>query len=197
MDQQRSDEWFEARLGKITASSVNKLITSQGKPSTQAQGYINQLIAEAVTGERPEQHTTEAMERGIAMEPQAVAWYELATGYEVEETGFHVHPDIACGASPDGLIGSEGIIEIKTPLMHNHVATIRANRVPAQYVGQIQMQLWVTGRSWADFLSYSDKLPPVIIRVQRDNDFIDLMAEQVKKAADTIQKEVKRIKEMV
>lgn len=193
--EQRSDEWYEARLGIPTASSFNKLITSTGKPSSQAQGYINQLIAEAVTGKRPEGHTSEAMQRGIEMEADALQWYELLTDNRVENTGFWRHPDVACGASPDGLVGLEGLIEIKCPLPHNHVKYVRANKVPSEYVPQVQGQLWVLDRKWCDFLSYNEDLPPMLIRVTRDEEFIKALAEQVRNASQIIEEEAKKLKE--
>lgn len=195
--EQRTDEWYEARLGIPTASSFNKLISSTGKPSTQAQGYINQLIAEAVTGKRPESFTSEAIERGIELESQALAWYEFAQDVTVEETGFHRHKSIACGCSPDGLVGDTGLIEIKCPLPHNHVAYLRAEKVPAQYMPQVQGQLWVMEREWCDFLSFHPDLPAMLIRVERDEKFIELLAAEVTKASETIEKEVAKLKEQM
>lgn len=193
--EQRTDEWFKARLGIPTGSSFSKLITSQGKPSSQAATYINTLIAERVTGERPETHTSEAMQRGTDMEPDAIAWYELITDNEVTETGFHRHPVVACGASPDGLVGDKGLIEIKCPLPHNHVKYVRANKLPSEYVPQVQGQLWVLDRAWCDFVSYHPQLPPMLIRVTRDEEFIEALAEQVRKASEIIEEEAKKLKE--
>ena len=194
--EQRSDEWFNARLGIPTASSFNKLITSTGKPSTQAATYINTLIAERVTGERSETHTSPAMERGTELEADAVAWYELLTDNVVVETGFHRHPDVACGASPDGLVGDgEGCLEIKCPMASTHVANLRKNAVPSQYVPQIQGQMWVLGLKWCDFVSYHPQLPPTLIRVTRDEGFIEALAEQVRKASNIIEEEATKLLE--
>ena len=193
--EQRTDEWYKARLGIPTASSFNKLITSTGKPSSQAQTYINQLIAEAVTGKRPEQITTPAIERGIALESEAIEWYTLLTDRTVEETGFWRHPKVDCGASPDGLIGDEGLLEVKSPLPHNHVKYVRANKVPSEYVPQVQGQLWVLDRKWCDFLSYHNELPPMLIRVTRDEGFICKLAEEVAKASEIVKVEASKLKE--
>lgn len=192
--EQRSDEWYAARLGIPTASSFNKLITSTGKPSSQAQGYINQLIAERVTGRRAETHTSPAMERGVELEPDAVAWYELMTDQEVTETGFHRHPEIDCGASPDGLVG-EGLLEIKCPLSHTHVKFVRANKLPSEYLPQVQGQLFVLDRPWCDFVSFHPELPPMLIRVERDEQFIEALASILRETSDVVSRESQKLME--
>lgn len=192
--EQRSEEWYAARLGIPTASSFNKLITSTGKPSSQAQGYINQLIAERVTGRRPESHTSEAMQRGIEMEADAVAWYELMTDQEVTETGFHRHPEIDCGASPDGLVG-EGLLEIKCMLAHNHIACLRKEAVPSTYIPQVQGQLFVLDRPWCDFVSFHPELPPMLIRVERDEQFIEALASILRETSDVVSRESQKLME--
>lgn len=196
MEQQRTEGWYQERLGIPTASSFNKLITSTGKPSSQAQTYINQLIAEAVTGNRPEQITTPAIERGIALESEAIEWYTLLTDRTVEETGFWRHPEIDCGASPDGLVG-EGLLEVKCPINSTQVATLRKKTVPSQYVPQIQGQMWVLNKPWVDFLSYSNELPPFLVRVTRDEPYIAKLAEEVAKASAAVKAETSKLKEML
>ena len=110
--EQGSEEWLRARLGVPTASCYSKLITTQGKRSAQAEGYINELIGQRITGEIPETFKSEAMERGNELEPQARAYYELVTDNDVEEVGLILN-DIGAGCSPDGLIGDDGGLEIK------------------------------------------------------------------------------------
>ena len=109
---QGSDEWLQSRLGKPTASNFGKLITPTGKPSTSAEGYINDLIAQKITGELPEFYTNEAMARGNELEPAAKAMYEFMHGVEVVEVGLCLHDEFECGASPDGLVGDDGLVEI-------------------------------------------------------------------------------------
>lgn len=196
-DLQRTDEWYKARLGRPTASSYSKLIGAQGKPSTQAQGYINQLIAEAMTGERQESHTTPAMQRGIELEGNAIAFYELERDVEVVESGFVVHKDLNTGCSPDGLVGNEGLLEIKCPSPHTHVKYLRAGKLPSEYKPQVMGQMWVMERDWCDFLSYHPDMPCLLIRVERDEEYINLLAEQVRIACETIEKEVKTLKEQM
>ena len=194
--EQRSDEWFKARLGRPTGSSYSKLITSQGKPSTSAQAYINQLIAERLTGTRHEIKTTDAMQRGIEMEADAVAWYEFEREVDVVDAPFVLHADLDTGASPDGFVGDDGLLEIKCPSDHTHVKYLRAGKLPAEYKPQVMGQLWVTGRSWCDFLSYHPTMPKLLIRVERDHEYIGLLEAEVRKAVETIANEVKKLKEL-
>ena len=105
--EQGSEEWLRARLGVPTASCYSKLITSQGKSSAQAEGYINELIGQRITGEIPETFKSDAMERGNELEPQARAYYELVTDNNVEEVGLIIN-EIGAGCSPDGLVGDDG-----------------------------------------------------------------------------------------
>ena len=192
-DEQGSQEWLLSRLGKVSASSVSKLIGAQGKPSTQAQGYINQLIAETITGELPEQYTNSAMERGNELEPDARRLYEFLTDSEVVEVGFCLHDTIAAGFSPDGLVGDDGGLEIKCPAPHTHVEYIRSGKVPTKYIPQIQMALWISDRKWWDFMSYHPKIEPLIVRVERDDAYIEKLAQAVTQAAMVIDKEVERL----
>lgn len=192
-DEQGSQEWLLSRLGKVSASSVSKLIGAQGKPSTQAQGYINQLIAETITGELPEQYTNSAMERGNELEPDARRLYEFLTDLEVVEVGFCLHDTIAAGFSPDGLVGDNGGLEIKCPQPHTHVEYLRAGKLPSKYKPQVMMALWISDRKWWDFMSYHPKMSPLIVRVERDQDYIDKLAKAVNEAAKVIDSEVERL----
>jgi hypothetical protein len=165
---QGSDEWLQSRLGKPTASNFGKLITPTGKPSASADGYINELIAQRITGELPEFYTNSAMERGNELEPAAKALYEFTYGVEVVEAGLCLHDEFDCGASPDGLVGDDGGLEIKCPLPHNHIAYLRSGDVTTKYIPQIQGCLWITGREWWDFMSYHPAMEDLIVRVYRD-----------------------------
>jgi len=193
--EQGTQEWLTSRLGCPSGSGFDKLITSTGKPSTQSEGYINQLIAESITGKPTEFKVTEAMERGTELEPMARNFYELASA-EVQEVGFCMHDVLRCGVSPDGLVGEDGGLEIKCPAPHNHVAYLREGKLPTKYKQQVMGCLWVTGRDWWDFVSYHESMPALIVRVHRDEDFINALATEVAKAVDTIEIEVNRLKEM-
>ena len=195
--EQGTQEWLNSRLGCPSGSGFDKLITSGGKSSTQAEAYINQLIAELMTGQTTEVKVTEWMQRGTDLEPLARNFYELSSGNDVEEVGFCKHDTLECGVSPDGLIiGESGGLEIKCPTPATHIAYLRAGVLPSKYKQQVQGCMWVTGRDWWDFMSYHERMPALIVRVERDDDYIKLLAEEVSKAVDTIQSEVNRLRKM-
>ena len=194
--EQGTPEWLQSRLGCPSGSGFDKLITATGKPSTQAEGYINQLIAELLTGETTYVKKTEWMERGNQLEPDARHYYELATGNTVVETGFCKHDQLECGISPDGIIGDNGLIEIKCPSPSVHVAYIRAGVLPTKYKQQVQGQMWITERDWCDFLSYHPSMPALLVRVERDDEYIKLLEAVVKHACETIQTQYQKLKEL-
>lgn len=186
---QGSQEWLQSRLGKPTASNFGKLITPTGKPSASADGYINELIAQRITGELPEFYTNAAMERGNELEPAAKALYEFTNGVEVVQAGLCLHDTLDCGASPDGLVGDNGGLEIKCPLPHNHIAYLRSGDVTTKYIPQIQGCLWITGREWWDFMSYHPAMEDLIVRVYRDEAYIKKLADAVTSAVEIIETE--------
>jgi len=156
--EQRTDEWFAARLGKVTASKISDVMM---KPTTAGyQNYRAQLICERLTGEATESFTSAAMQHGTDTEPQARAMYTLLTGLDVEEVGFIDNPTIAMsGASPDGLVGDKGLVEIKCPQPANHIKTLTGANISRNYMLQMQWQMVCTGREWCDFVSFSPALP--------------------------------------
>jgi len=186
--EQRSPEWFAARLGIPTASNFAKLIASTGKPSTSADGYINELIAERITGIRQEIKVSEAMQRGTDMEPEARSFFELVTGYQVIDAPLCLHDTLDAGASPDGFIMHSQILEIKCPSAHTHVEYLRGGKLPAKYIPQVQGQLWITGRESCHFLSYHPDFKPLLVVVDRDEEFIKKMEIEVMDALDRINK---------
>lgn len=194
--EQGTQGWLTSRLGCPSGSGFDKLITSVGKPSTQSEAYINQLIAEVMTGNTTEVKVTEWMQRGTEMEPMARNFYSLASGNSVQEVGFCKADDLECGVSPDGLIGDDGGLEIKCPHPGTHVAYLREGKLPTKYKQQVMGCLWITGRQWWDFVSYHEEMPALIVRVERDEEFIDLLANEVAKAVDTIASEVNRLRKM-
>ena len=172
--EQGSPEWLKLRLGIPTASEFHKIITPGGKASKQADAYANKLVAEFMAGEPVEAFETPWMVRGRELEADAVSFYELHKGIETKKVGFCVNN--GCGASPDRLIGEDGLLEVKCPAPSTHVEYLINQKLDEDYWPQIQGQIFVTGRDWADILSYHPKLPPVIIRVERDVDFINNLA---------------------
>lgn len=172
--EQRSPEWFEARLGKATASRVADIIarTKTGWGASRA-NYLAELVAERLTGTSAEKFTNGAMQWGTETEPEARAAYSFRQDVDVIEVGFVDHPTIAMsGASPDGLIGEDGLLELKCPNTGTHIATLLGQSVPSKYLCQMQWQLACTGRAWCDFASYDPRLPEAmrlfVQRVHRD-----------------------------
>ena len=194
-DLQRTDEWFKDRMGRVTASQFSRLITPTGKPSTSAEGYINEILAQIFTKKLPESFTNAHIERGIELEPHALAWFEFETDIEVTESGFIKHPELEAGCSPDGLIGDNGGIEIKCPAPHTHIQYLKDGVLPAKYKAQVQGSMWVTGRDHWWFLSYQPDMKNLLIKVARDQEYIDLLSAEVEKACAKITKDIEMIKE--
>lgn len=186
--EQGSDAWHKARIAIPTASNFDKIITPTGKASTQARKYMLTLAVEAVTGLREESYQSSAMLRGVELEPQARAFYEFTTGNQVEKTGFIFNDEKSFGCSPDGLVGDDGLIEIKCPLAHTIAEYLLDGEAPSEYVPQIQGQLLITGRKWTDFLAYFPNLKPLLIRVERDEVYI----AKLKELLDNFNKELKQ-----
>ena len=175
---QRTDEWFAARAGRVTASRIADLMArTKTGPSASRANYLAQLVAERLTGEVEQGFTSAAMQHGIDTEAEARNAYEFITGSTVTETGFFVHPSINwAGASPDGLVGDDGLIEIKCPNTSTHITTLRGGSVPDKYIKQMQFQMACTGRNWCDFASFDPRLPLQmrmhVTRVNRDETLI-------------------------
>ena len=180
--EQRSPEWFQARLGIPTASSFDRLITSTGKPSASADNYINQLVAERVTGVAVEVKVTDAMQRGIDLESQARSLFEFITDLVVTEAPLCLHDILDAGASPDAFIGDDALLEIKCPSAHTHVEYLRDGCLPSKYIAQVQGQLWITGKAKAHFLSYHPGFKPLMVVVNRNEVFITKLETEVVKA---------------
>ena len=188
--EQGSPEWFEARLGIPSASMFSKIVTTKGVWSTQADSYINQLVAERLTGEREEIYQSHHMIRGTELEPEARDMYCLVKDVEVQEVGFCLHDTLKAGCSPDGLIGEEGGLEIKAPAPATHVEYLRGGVLPSRYKQQVMGCLWITQREWWDFVSYHPNMKPLIVRVERDEEYIAALEECVTKAVNLIEENV-------
>jgi len=182
---QGTDEWFAARLGKVTASRVADVIakTKTGY-SASRDNYMAQLVCERLTGQKGESFSNAAMQWGTETEPKAREAYMAARFEIVEEVGFVNHPTIeAAGASPDGLVGALGLIEIKCPNTATHIDTLLSQTVPSKYITQMTWQMVCTGRHWCDFVSYDPRLPAelqlFIKRVEYDPVFGAMLEKEV------------------
>jgi putative phage-type endonuclease len=159
---QRSPEWFAARLGRLTGSRAEDMLSSiKTGESAKRRDYRMELVTERLTGRPAEDGYSNAdMQRGIELEPEARAAYEAHTGVLVDQTGFLAHDELMAGCSLDGSVeGFAGILEIKVPRSANHFATMRAGGVPAKYLPQVTHNLWLTGAQWCDFASYDPRFP--------------------------------------
>jgi putative phage-type endonuclease len=172
---QGSLEWVQARLGKVTASRVADVIakTKTGWGASR-KNYMAELIAERLTGQPGDTYTNAAMQWGLDTEPQARAAYEFFRDATVEEVGFVEHPTIPMtGASPDGLVGENGLVEIKCPNTATHIDTLLSETIPAKYVTQMQFQMACVGRKWCDYVSFDPRMPEhlrlFVKRVEHDD----------------------------
>jgi len=181
---QGSPEWHALRIGKVTASRVSDVVakTKTGWGASRA-NYMAELIAERLTGEPAEKFTNAAMAWGTEKEPDARAAYEFFRDAQVSEIAFVDHPVIGMtGASPDGLVGDHGLVEIKCPNTATHLDTLLTQAIPSKYVTQMLWQMACTGRQWCDFVSYDPRLPETmslfVKRVDRDDrEIADLEAK--------------------
>lgn len=160
----------------------------------QRKNYMAQLTIERLTGEQQEIYTNAAMEWGTETEPVARLQYSLVTGNEVEETGLWMHDEIECGASPDGFVNHDGLVEIKCPNTATHIETLSLGKLPTQYRAQVQGQLWITERQWCDFVSFDPRMPEnaqmIIIRVERDDQYIEQLKHEIEKFLEEVESQV-------
>ena len=184
-DDQRTEEWFAQRLGKVTASKVADLMAkTKSGYSASRDNYMAQLVVERITSTKAESYSNAAMDWGTAQEPFARAAYEAFTGFMVEEVGFVQHPTIAwAGASPDGLVGDDGLVEIKCPNTATMIDTLLTGKVPQKYYIQMQMQMACTQRAWCDYVVFDPRMPTkaqlFVKRVPRDFAFIAEMEAEI------------------
>jgi len=180
--EQRSPEWYALRLGKPTASEFSRIVTPTGRPSASLKGYAAQLAAELFVGHQIGWDGSAWTERGKEMEHDAVKLYAFARDCDVERVGFVTDDAGQIGCSPDGFIGADGMIEVKSIKAENHVAAIMqwrdTGKVPADYLPQTQGQLLLTGRAWCDLVLFSPELPLLIIRQEPLPWYGEVLAEQ-------------------
>jgi len=186
-DEQRIEEWFTARLGKVTASRVNDVMakTKTGY-SASRDSYMTQLVLERITQTKAEGFTSQAMQWGVEQEIYALAAYQAHCGWDTDAVGFVPHPTIEmAGASPDALVGDDGVVEVKCPESKGMLETLLTKKVPAKYFAQMQFQLSCTGRQWADYVVFDPRMPPkaqlFVTRIPRDNAFITEMEAEIVK----------------
>lgn len=177
--EQGTTEWAQARLGIPTASQFHRILTPKTmKLSSQADGYMCQLLAEQLLGEAQDDATSGLMLRGTLLEQRAVSYYELQTECDTVPVGFVMRDDKRVGASPDRFVGKDGLLEIKVPSAKNHLEYMLDDE-GVGYRAQVQGQLWIAEREWCDTLSYNPELPPALVRQNRDEKFIKALAETV------------------
>jgi putative phage-type endonuclease len=198
--EQRSEEWFQARLGLVTASRVaDVLAKTKSGESASRRNYKIQLVSERLTGERQETYINQAMQDGIDREQFARDRYVQQFG-EVEEVGFVKHPTLEAGASPDGMVGDDGIIEIKCPMGSTHTETLMTQDIPSKYVPQVQFQLLVTGRKWCDFVSYNPMFPEhlqvFVKRIEADPVYQKELESEVRKFLEEVDDVINKLKEI-
>jgi hypothetical protein len=195
--EQGTQEWLDARLGRPSASQFHKLIKSNGKPSASASDYINTMVVERISGMSTPVFVTDWMTRGNELEPDARNLYSLITDNEVEEVGFILDDSGEFGCSPDGLVSENGKpvggLEIKCPAPGNHKTWSKKKVCPTKHYAQVQGCMWICQRDWWDFMSYHPDMDAFIVRVERNQEFIDKLAEEVDKAVTEIISETRNL----
>lgn len=181
---QGSDEWFKARCGVVTASRFADVMASVRSGEAAARyNYKAEIIAERLTGLPTESYTNAAMQWGIDHEDEARKVYEAITKKTVIQSGLTKHATLEAGASLDGEVDDDGTIEIKCPNTATHIQTLLSGEMPKKHYPQVQGQLWIKNRKWCDFVSYDprldDKNAIFIKRVERDDEYIKLLEDNV------------------
>lgn len=182
---QRSAEWLAARRGLPTASQFSKIVTASGKPSSQAAKYMAELLAEHFLDCSLSNIEDDWLMRGTDLEESAIAAYEMCHDVDTTPVGFVLEESGTCGCSPDRLIGENGGLEIKCPGPAQHILYM-LNDFGSAYKQQVQGCLWICEREWWDIQSYNPDLPPAVLRVHRDDEFIQRLSEQVQGFADQL-----------
>ena len=188
---QNTDEWMELRRGKFTASAFRDLFMKE--TTATYRNSIYKVVYERLTGEQPESFSNDYMQRGHELEPLARREYELQTFETVKDGGFFELNEWI-GASPDGLIGDDGLLEIKCPAYSTMIQYLIDQKLPTQYIKQVHGQLYVTGRKYCSFACYHPKLKMMIIRVERDEEIINDIKNKLIASIDLVKKIIQQIK---
>ena len=193
---QRSDEWKTARLGRLNGSRAADMLATlkSGGEAASRRDLRTALVLERICGVSQENGYVNAdMERGIQLEPDALAAYEAQTGSLVQPVGYCVHESLMCGVSPDGLVGDDGLVEVKCPRSANHLSYLKAQSVPKEHLPQLVHQLWITGRAWCDFCSFDERFPEplrlFVARYQRNDIELATYEKVVRAFLDEVQAE--------
>lgn len=176
---QGTREWLELRAGIPTASEFGKILTPTGKLSESSEPYMHALIAERLMGHPRVEFMSTWMNRGNQMEAEAVDYYEFQCDCETSRVGFVTNDEQTVGASPDRVVGDDGLLEIKVPKDETHVGYLLRKPADKKYYPQLQGQLWITERKWVDILSYHPEMPMALVRVERDEAYIDSLRKVV------------------
>lgn len=199
MADQGSDEWKRMRLGKVTASRIADMLskTKTGWGASRA-NYRSQLVSERLTGAFTDSYVSAAMEWGTETEAEARDAYSFMTATDVVPIDFVPHPSIGmAGCSPDGLIGDDGLVEIKCPNTATHIETLLGRSVPGKYRQQMMFQMACTGRRWCDFVSYDPRMPEdmrlFVSRLHRDDAAISEMESEVVKFLSEVESTVAQL----
>ena len=185
---QYSDEWWAVRLGLPTASQFSRIVKGDGSRSTQRTAYLYECAAVRITGIYKESFSSAAMDEGTAREAISRKIYAMEREAFVSEVGFCVSDCGRYGASPDGIIEGTGVLELKNPSAHTHVGYLMKGKLPSAYKQQVFGELLVTGCNWADFMSYSPGLPLFILRVERDEEFMKKLEDELIAFSDDLDK---------
>ena len=199
--EQRSTEWFAARCGSLGASQLNEaLATTKNGWGASRENIKNRIIAERLTGTPTETFQNAAMIWGVETEDQARKAYESETGTFVEELGIAFHPTLKhTHASPDGLVGEDGLLEIKCPNTTTHIETLKSQKVPSKYMNQMLWQMRCVDRQWCDYVSFDPRLPEhlqlFIKRVDRDDAAIAELEAKVAEFLTEVSREIDALNE--
>jgi putative phage-type endonuclease len=199
MIEQGTDAWRALRVGKVTASRVADIIrkTKTGFSTSRA-NYMAELVAEKLTGIPAPHFNSAPMQWGTDNEPNARSAYEFKTACEVTPVGFVVHPVIRdSGASPDGFVGTDGLVEFKCPLTATHIDTLLSGKIDPDYITQMQWQMACTGRKWCDWVSFDPRMPEslklFVQRVERNDERIAELETAVRDFLDELAKKLAQL----
>lgn len=200
---QGSEEWVQARIGKITGSRAGDVMArlKNGSKAAAYENYLYELVCETLSGQMADGFVSKPMQRGIDLEATARMAYEVETGRDVELCGLIDHPRIRrFAASPDGLVGAHGCVEIKCPNTSTHVGFLKTGVPSKQYWWQMQAQMACAGRAWCDFVTFDDRMPePLqigVVRVHRDREAIKSLQEAVLELRDAVDAECRRLRSL-
>ena len=200
--EQRSNEWHQMRLGKVTASRVADILAkTKAGASASRQNYLIELALQRTTGVIQESYSNSAMEWGVEQEQFAAIAYEVAKETFVEKTGFWPHETIKwLGVSPDRLVGADGLVEIKCPNTQTHLEYVESRKPPMKYLQQMQFQMACTGRQWCDFVSFDPRAPEglqlFVKRVKRDDAYILELEAEVKKFLEEMETRIEKLNKL-